>query len=208
MTRDQRGGRKRRGIGFVPLIAMGVIVTLTSLSRVTASADDDCLQAAIELEQAVLGDSVPEDPSVLRQRNEEFESKWATLCPEAAPSEVVLDPSESAPFVPEEGIFSPAEDILAIYSFTNYWVGQVDGSYYQVNAGSLDADSKQGGVVVMPFGGGPGAFIPSPTASGTLTIEASEGPLLTLASADGSTFTFDVVSQSFLAEPSVSPAAN
>jgi hypothetical protein len=40
----------------------------------------------------------------------------------------VEDPNESEPFIPEEGIFSPAEDILSMYSFNNYWVGQVDGT--------------------------------------------------------------------------------
>jgi hypothetical protein len=179
-------------------VGLSLVVLIASGRTLGASADDDCLQAAIELEERVLGDSVPEDPDELRQRNEDFESAFAELCPEAPPQEVVLDPSESESFVPEEGIFSPAEDILSMYSFTNYWVGQVDGAYFQVSAGSMDESPNQGGVVVVPYGAGPGGFIPSPTASGSLSIVSAAGEVLDLESPDGTVFVFDVASQTFV----------
>lgn len=200
-SRRRSSGRILVGVGFA------AVILFASTQGFTASADDDCLQAAIELEEKVLGDTVPENPDELRQRNEDFESSFAALCPEASPHEVVLDPSESEPYVPEEGIFSPAEDILSIYSFNNYWVGQVGGDYYQVSAGSMDENPEQGGVVVVPFGSGPGGFISTPSASGSVSIVSAQESVLTLQSSDGTNFVFDVASQAFDGTTSPTPTS-
>jgi hypothetical protein len=122
-----------------------------------------------------------------------------------ARSLTVKDPNESEPSILEEGIFSPAEDILSMYSFNNYWVGQVDGTYYQVSAGSMDERPDQGGVVVIPYGAAPGGFLPTPSANGSVSVVSAQGAILTLVSTDGTVFVFDVAGQTFVETSSPTP---
>jgi hypothetical protein len=80
----------------------------------------------------------------------------------------------------------------------NYWVGHVRDQWVSVYAGSQDPDPTQGGVVVMPYGAPPGEFLPTPVAAGSVKIESAEGTTLTLLAADGTTFVFDVDSESYV----------
>jgi hypothetical protein len=187
------------------LVAAGVVggaVMVTS-----ASSGASCIDSVKALDARLLGGEIPADPAVLRARNAEYEKEFAALCPAAPASEVPLDPGDSSPYVPALGIFAPAEDILPQFDFVNYWVGQVGDGYVWVYAGTLDAEPDQGGVSVMPYGSGPSALFPTPKAVGAVKIISSEGALLTLEASDGSLFTFDVASSSYVtasASPTVS----
>lgn len=80
----------------------------------------------------------------------------------------------------------------------NYWVGHVRDQWVSVYAGSPDADPTQGGVVVVPYGSPPGDFLPTPVAPGSVKIVSAQGTALTLLGADGTTFVFDVQSESYV----------
>ena len=134
--------------------------------------------------------------------------KNAEGTPPASPSPVQATPGHNAPpYVLKEGIFEPAEDILPQWDFVNYWVGHVGDQWVFVYAGSQDADPTQGGVVVIPNGSPPGEFLPTPVAAGSVRILSTaggvrilsaEGTRLTLLAADGTTFVFDVVAETYV----------
>ncbi len=160
-----------------------------------------CDQQITQLNSRLLGSAPPADPEALRQRYAAYEKAFATICgPPASPSPVQPSPGDNAPpYVPTEGIFEPAEDILPQWDFVNYWVGHVGDQWVSVYAGSQDADPTQGGVVVMPKGSPPGQFLPTPVAAGSVKIVSAQGTTLTLLAADGTTVVFDVRSESYVA---------
>jgi hypothetical protein len=152
------------------------------------------------LNHRLLGSTPPADPEALRQRYAAYEKAFAAICgPPASPSPVQPSPGDNAPpYVPKEGIFEPAEDILAEWDFVNYWVGHVRDQWVCVYAGSQDVNPNQGGVVVTPKGSPPGQFRPTPVAAGSVKIVSAEGTRLTLLATDGTTMVFDVESESFV----------
>jgi hypothetical protein len=158
-----------------------------------------CEQQIAQLNARLLGSAPPADPEALRQRDAAYEKAFATICgPPPSPSPEQPSPGDNAaPYVLKEDIFEPVEDILPEWDFVNYWVGHVGDQWVSVYAGSQDADPTQGGVVVMPNGSPPGQFLPTPVAAGSVKIESAEGTKLTLLAADGTTFMFDVKSESY-----------
>lgn len=182
-TRTWRSARR-----WLPgLLAAGILAGVVTVTA--AGTAPTCLQMLEELDRRMLGSAPPADPEALRQRNEAYEEAVAALCPPASPRPVPPEPD--VPYIPELGIFEPAEDVLGQYDFSNYWVGEVRGAYLTVYAGIMDADPRHGGVWVFRDGEPVDGFLPTPAAAGGVRIVAEDGALLTLQAADGSTFTFD-----------------
>lgn len=189
MTTKMPGARPRGSARrwLSGLLAAGILAAVVAITA--AGTAPTCLQMLEELDRRMLGSAPPADPEALRERDAAYEAAVAALCPPASPRPV---PAEAdVPYVPETGIFEPAEDVLARYDFANYWVGRVGGTYVTVYAGIQDAEPQQGGVWVFRDGEPVGGFLPIPAAAGGVRIVAADGALLTLRAADGSTFTFD-----------------
>ncbi|MGH8527233.1 MAG: hypothetical protein ACREXY_24415, partial [Gammaproteobacteria bacterium] len=166
-----------------------------------AGSGPTCDQQVAELNNRLLGSAPPADPEALRQRYAAYEKAFAKInCgAPASPSPVQPSPGDNAPpYVLKEGIFEPAEDILPQWDFVNYWVGHVRDQWVSVYAGSQDADPNQGGVVIEPYGAPPGQFLPTPVAAGSVKIVSAEDTRLTLLAMDGTSFVFDVESESFV----------
>lgn len=185
-------------LGGLLLLVVGIVGAGGAMAAATSG--PTCDQQIAELNSRLLGSAPPADPEALRQRDAAYERVFATICgPPASPSPVQPSPGDNAPpYVPKEGIFEPAEDILAEWDFVNYWVGHVRDQWVSVYAGSQDADPTQGGVVVAPYGPPPGQFLPTPVAAGSVKIVSAQGTRLTLLAADGTTVVFDVESGSFV----------
>jgi hypothetical protein len=176
------------------LVAIGVVVV--ALASEPSGSIGDQIEA---LNDELLGDSVATDPAELRARNEEYEERFAALGTPAEPDPSKIRPHPEKPFVPELGIFAPAEDILSGYDFGNYWVGRLDdGRVVNVYAGAMDDDPKQGGVVVIVNGQAPSGFIPTPDRDGAVVIETADHATLTLRTQTGSAFVFDATRTEFV----------
>jgi hypothetical protein len=160
-----------------------------------------CQQQIAELNSRLLGSAPPADPEALRQRDAAYEKAFAQIRCGPVPSSSPAQPrpgDNDPPYIPKQGIFEPAEDILAQWDFVNYWVGPVRDRWVYIYAGSRDAEPTQGGVVVVPDGSPPGEFLPTPGAAGSVKIVSAEGTVLTLLAADSTTFVFDVESESYV----------
>jgi hypothetical protein len=180
------------------LLVVGIVGAGAAIA--VATSGPTCDQQIAQLNNRLLGSAPPADPEALRQRDAAYEKAFAAICgPPASPSPVQPTPGDNEPpYVQREGIFEPAEDILAEWDFVNYWVGHVRDQWVSVCAGSQDADPTQGGVVVVPYGAPPGQFLPTPVAEGSVKIVSAEGTTLTLIASDGTTFAFDVKSESYV----------
>lgn len=185
---------RRAGL-LVPLV--GVMAAGGTISL--AASSPTCEEQIAELNSRLLGSAPPANPEALRQRDAAYEKAFAAICgPPASPSPVQPTPGDNArPYVLREGIFEPAENILPQWDFANYGVGHVRGQWVSVYAGSQDADPNQGGVVVVPYGAPPGDFLPTPAAAGSVKIASARGTTLTLLATDGTTFVFDVESETY-----------
>ena len=82
-------------------------------------------------------------------------------------------------------------------TFTSAWQDQVDGEWLKAYTGVRENDPTQGFVYVK---GGKRGEYPTPTQVGAVTITSYEGTVLTLTSADGTTFLFDVAIGTFVSE--------
>jgi hypothetical protein len=186
-----------RRAGLLLLVA-GIVGAGGAIAAATSGLT--CAQQITQLNNRLLGSAPPADPEALRQRDAAYEKAFAAICgPPASPSPVHLRPGDYEPlYVPREGIFEPAEDILAEWDFVNYWVGHVREQWVSVYAGSQDADPTQGGVVVVPKGAPPGWFLPTPVAAGRVKIVSAQGTTLTLLASGDTTFVFDVESESYV----------
>jgi hypothetical protein len=186
-----------RGAGLL-LLVVGIVGAGGAIALATSG--PRCHQQIAQLNSRLLGSPPPADPEALRQRYAAYEKAFAAICgPPASPSPVQLTAGDyEPPYVPREGIFEPGEDILAEWDVVNYWVGHVRDQWVSVYAGSQDADPTQGGVVVVPYGAPPGWFLPTPVAAGTAKIVSAQGTTLTLLASGGTTFVFDVQSESYV----------
>lgn len=83
----------------------------------------------------------------------------------------------------------------------NIWVDVVDGRRVQVTAGYRDDDPSQGVIIVLSDDldgtDGESAVYYTPTRSGAVKVTAAAVPRITLKAADGTVFTFDVISRTF-----------
>ncbi len=190
------------------MVSVAIVVSgATGFGVAIASSDDlPCPDQIAALQHEVFGGTMPSDPDLLRELVAEYEARFATICsPLTDGSGVTIELIEKdlAPYVPETGVFEATENILPTYDFSNYWVGRLgpgETDFVWVYAGALTADLKSGGVVVMPYGGGPGRFIRTPTAAGTVEIVKADdaAPMLTVQAEDGTVFLFDVTKGVFV----------
>jgi hypothetical protein len=199
-TKNRPPGRTEKNWRRAGLLLLIVGIVGAGGAIAVATSRPTCEEQIAQLNNRLLGSAPPANPEALRQRNAAYEKAFAAICgPPASPSPVQPSPGDDAPpYVLRAGIFEPAEDILPQWDFVNYWVGHVRDQWVSVYAGSQDADPTQGGVVVMPYGAPPGEFLPTPVAAGSVKIESAEGTTLTLLAADGTTFVFDVDSESYV----------
>lgn len=200
MNRNRPLGRTEKNWRLAGLLLLVVGIVGAGGAVAVATSEPMCDQQIAQLNSRLLGSAPPADPEALRQRDAAYEKAFASICgPPASPSPVQLTPGDyEPPYVPKEGIFEPAEDILPVWDFGNYWTGHVRDRWVSVYAGSQDADPTQGGVVAVPYGSPPGQFLPTPVAAGSVKIVSAEGITLTLLATDGTTFVFDVESESFV----------
>jgi hypothetical protein len=182
----------------VPLLVAGILAAGATIA--VAASRPTCEEQIAALNRQLLGSAPPANPEALRQRDAAYERAFAAICgPPAVPSPVQPSPGDNEPpYVLRAGIFEPAEDILPEWDFVNYWVGHVRDQWVSVYAGFQDADPTQGGVVVVPYGSPPGFFLPTPVAAGSVKIVSAQGTVLTLLATDGTTFVFDVESESYV----------
>ncbi len=195
LGRTEKGYWRRAGL---PLLVIAVVAGAGTVIA-AAMSGPTCDQQIAQLNSQLLGSAPPANPEALRQRDAAYEKAFAAICgPPAIPSPVQPSPGDyEPPYVPKEGIFEPAEQILPEWNFVNYWQGHVRDEWVSVYAGSQVADPNQGGVVVVPYGAPPGEFLPTPVAAGSVTIISAQGTMLTLQAEDGTTFVFDVDSGSY-----------
>ncbi len=153
-TKNRPPGRTEKNWRHAGLLLLVVGIVGAEGAIAVATSGPTCDQQIAQLNSRLLGSTPRADPEALRQRYAAYEKAFAAICgPPASPSPVQPTPGDNEPpYVPREGIFEPAEDILAEWDFVNYWVGHVRDQWVSVYAGSQDADPIQGGVVVVPYG--------------------------------------------------------
>jgi hypothetical protein len=123
-----------------------------------------------------------------------------TLSPTAPPKDPTLAPAPPTiePIAFPTGLFDGGGD--AFYSgdvtIQNYWQNIVNGETVQVFAGALYQDPEQGLVIVV--GLSPSGRYYTPTRAGSVRITAENNLRLTLISANGATFYFDLPSHQFV----------
>jgi hypothetical protein len=86
----------------------------------------------------------------------------------------------------------------------NAWVGLVNGNEVDVYAGASRDDPQQGivRITVSVIRGGISELIKTPTKHGAVRVVSEHHNLLTLVSADGTTYYFSVPARRFIASPS------
>jgi hypothetical protein len=203
-TKSHPPGRTEKNWRRAGILVLVAWIMAAGHTIAVAASGPTCEEQIDELNRQLLGSSPLANPEALRQLYAAYEESFAAICgPPASPAPVHPRPGDSEPpYVLREGIFEPAEDVLPQWDFVNYWVGHVRDEWVFVYAGSQDADRTQGGVVVVPTGSPPGDFLPTPVAAGSVKIVSAQGIALTLLTADGTTFVFDVESESYVSRSS------
>jgi hypothetical protein len=104
---------------------------------------------------------------------------------------------------PRTGILEAGEELFHEgYRMQNAWAGSINGVFAYVVAGAHQSD-PDGGVVEVTRQYQNAAYVrffDTPTRSGSVRIMAESNHRLTLQSTDGTTFYFDVPSESFVAD--------
>jgi hypothetical protein len=136
-------------------------------------------------------------------------------CPQSTPSST--PPSTSAHFTPisvppapeqsdPAGVVTPVLSAPMSGSdgtFTTEWWNEIGGMVYRVFAGSTGSNTLVGTVLVEQYPSASGyeaetdTFYPLSTSSGALTLTGSSGLTLTLSSAAGGSYQFDLGTDSF-----------
>lgn len=176
-----------------------------SVQQSTPSADEALL---MEL-QTLLGNtdldagmrqSLEEKVSALQQRiagqveaGALAAAKQPDLCAWRSDLEAQADPRRVTGIVAEAPVQFPS----AAYLGSNQWQGWLNGRWVQVYAGALGSDPTQGVLVVVAENGGGTDWVLAPAGSGKLTLSAETNNRLTVVSAGGETYYFDVAAMAF-----------
>lgn len=196
-------GRGRRrvlfgaAIGTLLGIGLGLALLLPAGAAGTGSVDEQI--RALDQQYAEKASAIPEGPgrsTELTALNDQYEVDFAKIggeAPNGSPSDP--PPGDSEPNLVPTGIHN-AEENPPGYVLTNYWSQESpNGGTIFIGSGSVQGESKVGGVYVADDAGE--HFYPSPNADGPLTIKDVSGSVVTLTSEAGSEVQFDYRSRDF-----------
>ena len=176
-----------------------------SVNQATPSPDEALL---LEL-QTLLGNtnldagmrqSLEEKVGALQQRiagqteaNALVVAKQPDLCAWRGDLEAQADPPRVTGIVAD----APAPFPSVAFTAGNQWQGYLNERWIQVYAGALGSDPTRGVLVIVAENGGGTDWVLTPAGSGLLTLVAETNNRLTVASAGGETYYFDVAARAF-----------
>jgi hypothetical protein len=107
-------------------------------SAITAATNGPpCDEQIAQSNSQPLGLPVPGDPEALRQRDTAYEKAFAAIFGlPAVPTPVQLGPNDyGPPYVPKEGVFEPAEQVLPQWTLVNCWEDHVRNQWVRATPG-------------------------------------------------------------------------
>src|SRR6266511_311708 len=198
------------------LLASAVLIVLAAGAAAVAGTSDTSAGPTLPPDkEARLQEGIPSiDPSAYASEK----AAYLGSSPSPAPSEDA-SPGPDDQYVPigiidsGEGPFSPDK-----FTMQNQWQGVISDTLYDVYAGAYTSDPSQGVALVARLDGWPSPspgtsssdLYPAPSGAGSLEIVGVNGTEhLTMDSASGSEFDFDVVTGAFqiVESPSPTPSA-
>jgi len=195
------------------VIALVILVSSVILGGVRAGAVSQTLppsdEALLSELQSLLGspnldaemrESLEEKMGALQQRiavqaeaSALVAAKQPDQCAWRADLEAQADPPRKTGIVADAPVPFPS----ATFTGSNQWQMWLNGRWVQVYAGALGSDPTQGVLVVVAENGGGTDWVLAPAGSGLLTLVAEINNRLTVASAGGDTYYFDVSAMAF-----------